>query len=68
MASTLTETVETKKGMVDRPVRVDFPVLVSFSSDTYTAREFTLNLSEGGMFIPTEKISADSSVSFPVDI
>ena len=42
--------------MVARPVRVDFPVLVSFSTDAYTARQFTLNLSEGGMFIPTEKI------------
>ena len=56
MTSSLTESVETKQGLVDRPVRVDFPVLVSFSSDTYTTREFTLNLSEGGMFIPTEKI------------
>jgi uncharacterized protein (TIGR02266 family) len=52
----LTETVQTPGGMLERPVRVNFPVLVSFSLDPYTIREFTLNLSEGGMFIPTEKM------------
>jgi len=35
--------------------RVSFPVLVSFSSDSLSVRQFTLNLSEGGIFLPTEK-------------
>jgi len=39
-----------------RSVRVAIPVLASFSSAAYAVREFTLNLSEGGIFLPTEKI------------
>jgi uncharacterized protein (TIGR02266 family) len=35
--------------------RVSFPVLVSFSSDSLSVRDFTLNLSEGGIFLPTDK-------------
>jgi uncharacterized protein (TIGR02266 family) len=54
--ATLTEKVETPRGLVERPLRVEFPVLVSFSSDAFTVREFTLNLSEGGIFIPTKHL------------
>ena len=51
------EQVETRpRVFVDLPVRVDFPVLISFSCGSYTVREFTLNLSEGGIFVPTEKM------------
>ena len=39
-----------------RSVRVAIPVLASFSNEAYTVRDFTLNLSEGGIFLPTEKI------------
>lgn len=49
--------VETKSPpYVVRQVRVNVPVLISFSADTYTVREFSLNLSEGGMFVTTEKM------------
>lgn len=39
-----------------RHERVHLPVLVSFSSDAYAVRQFTLDLSEGGIFLPTEKL------------
>jgi uncharacterized protein (TIGR02266 family) len=39
-----------------RPVRVDVPALVSFAAESYTVREFALNLSEGGIFLPTDRI------------
>lgn len=39
-----------------RPVRVAVPVLVSFSSEAYAVREFSLDLSEGGIFVPTDRI------------
>ena len=39
-----------------RPIRVAVPVLVSFSSDAYAVRDFSLDLSEGGIFLPTDKI------------
>ena len=39
-----------------RPVRVVVPVLVSFASDSYTVRDFTVNLSEGGIFLQTERV------------
>jgi len=52
--ATLTEQVETPRGLIERPVRVDIPVLVSFSSESFAVHDFTLNLSEGGIFIPTE--------------
>jgi uncharacterized protein (TIGR02266 family) len=42
--------------LVPRPVRVTVPVLVSLKSDTYTVREVTLNLSERGIFLLTEKV------------
>jgi len=52
---------------VPRPPRVDFPVLVSFASDTFTVRQFSLNLSEGGMFLPTDKtceIGTEGTIKF----
>jgi uncharacterized protein (TIGR02266 family) len=55
-AATLTETVQTVHGLVERPVRVDIPILVAFSSEAFAVREFTLNLSEGGIFIPTDNM------------
>jgi len=55
-SATLTETIDTPLGRIERPVRVNFPVLVSFAADSFTIREFTLNLSEGGLFVPTEKM------------
>ncbi len=39
-----------------RPHRVAIPILVSFSSASFAARDFTLNLSEGGMFLHTENL------------
>jgi len=39
-----------------RPHRVAIPILVSFSSASFAARDFTLNLSEGGMFLNTETL------------
>jgi uncharacterized protein (TIGR02266 family) len=54
--ATLTEQVETPQGLIERPVRVDIPVLVSFSSESFAVHDFTLNLSEGGIFIPTDKM------------
>ena len=44
-----------QRALTPRPVRVAVPVLVSFSAEAYTIRDFTLNLSEGGIFLPTEK-------------
>jgi uncharacterized protein (TIGR02266 family) len=44
-----------REGMTPRAVRAAIPVLVSFSSDAYAVREFTLDLSEGGIFLLTEK-------------
>lgn len=38
----------------DRPVRVSVPVRVEFSGDRFLITEFTANLSEGGLFLPTE--------------
>jgi len=40
----------------ERAVRVAIPVLVSFSSSAQAIRDFILDLSEGGIFLPTEKI------------
>jgi len=39
-----------------RPQRVVVPVLVTFDSESYTVRDFTLNLSEGGIFLQTERL------------
>lgn len=51
-----TELEATDDRYAPRPRRVAIPILVSFSSDAYACREFTLNLSEGGIFLPTEKM------------
>jgi len=37
-----------------RPVRVVFPVEVAFEAATFKLREFTANLSVGGIFLPTD--------------
>lgn len=39
----------------DRATRVVVPILASFATKAFTIRDFTLNLSEGGVFLPTEK-------------
>ena len=38
-----------------RPLRVKVPVLVSFRSQAFAVKQFTLNLSEGGIFLPTDR-------------
>jgi len=38
-----------------RAIRVDVPVLVALEAGTFTIREFSLNLSEGGIFVATDK-------------
>ena len=40
----------------DRPVRVSVPVRVTFSGSTFLIREFTANLSVGGIFLQTENM------------
>jgi uncharacterized protein (TIGR02266 family) len=40
----------------ERTIRVVVPIMASFATETFTIREFTLNLSEGGVFLPTETI------------
>jgi len=44
-----------QRAFTPRPVRVAIPVLVSFSSDAFAVKDYVLNLSEGGIFLPTEK-------------
>jgi uncharacterized protein (TIGR02266 family) len=39
----------------ERTIRVVVPILATFAVESFTIREFTLNLSEGGVFLPTEK-------------
>ena len=39
----------------ERTIRVVVPLLATFAIESFTIREFTLNLSEGGVFLPTEK-------------
>jgi uncharacterized protein (TIGR02266 family) len=39
----------------ERAIRVVVPILASFATETFAIREFTVNLSEGGVFLPTEK-------------
>jgi len=45
---------ETSEGL--RPVRVAIPVHASFAGASFTIREFTANLSVGGVFIVTESV------------
>jgi uncharacterized protein (TIGR02266 family) len=40
----------------DRPVRVAVPVRVTFSGNTFLIREFTANLSVGGVFLQTDHV------------
>ena len=41
---------------IPRPVRVVFPVQVAFSGADFEISEFTVNLSVGGIFLPTENV------------
>ena len=40
----------------DRTTRVQVPVLVSFESESFTVRDFTLDLSAGGIFLMTDHV------------
>ena len=40
----------------DRPVRVSVPVRVTFSGSTFLIKEFTANLSVGGIFLKTDNV------------
>jgi len=46
----------TKTATVDRPLRVQVPLLVSFESESFTVRDFTLDLSVGGIFLLTDHV------------
>ncbi len=39
---------------VERSVRVHFPAQVEFAGERFTIQEFTANLSDSGMFLPTD--------------
>jgi len=45
-----------KTACVERPLRAAVPVLVTFESESFTVRDFTLDLSVGGMFLITERV------------
>ena len=45
-----------KPVVADRTTRVQVPVLVSFESDTFTVRDFTLDLAVGGIFLTTDHV------------
>lgn len=49
------ESFERGEGVVRRPLRVCVPLLVSFSGKSFAARDFTLNLDVGAIFIPTDE-------------
>ena len=40
---------------VPRALRVNLPVLISFATNAFTVRQFAINLSESGIFVPTDK-------------
>jgi len=44
----------TKTAIVERPTRALVPVLVSFESESFTVRDFTLDLSIGGILLATD--------------
>lgn len=46
----------TKTATVDRPLRVQVPLLVSFESESFTVRDFTLDLSVGGILLLTDHV------------
>ncbi len=46
----------TKTATVDRPQRILVPVLVSFESESFTVRDFTLDLSAGGIFLLADHV------------
>jgi uncharacterized protein (TIGR02266 family) len=45
----------TTEAIIERPTRALVPVLVSFESDSFTVREFTLDLSTGGILLATDR-------------
>jgi Tfp pilus assembly protein PilZ len=51
------EEFESGTGIVRRPLRVTVPLLVSFSGQSFVARDFTLNLDVGAIYIPTDQPS-----------
>jgi uncharacterized protein (TIGR02266 family) len=51
-----------KSVLADRITRVQVPVLVSFESDSFTVRDFTLDLSVGGIFLTTDHACAWGTV------
>jgi uncharacterized protein (TIGR02266 family) len=55
--------------MVDRSVRVTVPVRVDFADDRLLIKEFTANLSVGGLFLPTEhlvEIGTEGELTFRI--
>jgi len=46
----------TKTAAVERSTRVQVPVLVSFESESFTVRDFTLDLSAGGILLATDRV------------
>jgi uncharacterized protein (TIGR02266 family) len=50
-----TATLEHRRTGLRRHPRVNLPVLVSFATATYTVEDYVLNLSEGGIFLLTER-------------
>ena len=42
--------------LTDRPVRVSVPVRVTFSGNAFLIKEFTANLSVGGIFLQTDNV------------
>ena len=45
-----------KPQWIPRPVRLAFPLQASFAGHRFEIDEFTADLSEGGIFLPTERI------------
>jgi len=50
-----TAAIEQRRTALRRHPRVNLPVLVSFASATFIVEDYVLNLSEGGIFLHTEK-------------
>lgn len=47
---------EEQRQQLTRPVRVSVPIRVDFEGERFTIREFTANLSEGGIFLRTDVV------------
>lgn len=50
------ESADGEQGSTLRPLHVNFPLLVSFLSESFATREFTLNLDLRAIYIPTEQL------------